>query len=237
MLPKQWKTAKTTLIPKPGKPPDMDNLQPISLTSCVGKVLEHVLLNRWQDYLEREGLYPATVIGFRRHLSTQDAMLQLKYQIIDDGSNAHDNKAILGLGLQSSFDNVKHSAILSQVSVLNMGERSCNYIKCFLTGRIAELRARGLQTQEKELGSIGTPQGWVISPMLFNLVMIGVAEKLAEIEDVGTPSTRTIRRCGKQQQTPSPKNAARGAPSLTALARKKRSDTGTMATHLFLRGS
>ncbi|KAM7311613.1 hypothetical protein ISCGN_008520 [Ixodes scapularis] len=47
-LPKQWKTAKTILIPKPGKPPDMDNLRPISLTSCVGKVLEYVLLNRWR---------------------------------------------------------------------------------------------------------------------------------------------------------------------------------------------
>ncbi|XP_077508619.1 uncharacterized protein LOC144120005 [Amblyomma americanum] len=77
-LPKQWKTAKTILIPKLGKPPDTDNLRPILLTSCVDKVLEHVLLNRWQDYLEPDGLYPATVIGFRQHLSTQDAMLQLK---------------------------------------------------------------------------------------------------------------------------------------------------------------
>ncbi|XP_070390919.1 uncharacterized protein [Dermacentor albipictus] len=67
-LPKLWKAAKTILIPKPGKPPHTDNLRPISLTSCVGKV--HVLLNKWQGYLEREGLYPATLIGFRQHLST-----------------------------------------------------------------------------------------------------------------------------------------------------------------------
>ncbi|XP_037559271.1 LOW QUALITY PROTEIN: uncharacterized protein LOC119436485 [Dermacentor silvarum] len=139
---------------------------------------------RWQDYLEREGLYPATVIGFRQHLSTQDAMLQLKYQIIDDGGSARDNKAILGLDLQSTFDKVKHSMILSQVSKLNMGERSYNYIKDFLLDRTAELRAGDLQTQEKLLRSTGTPQGSVISPMLFNLVIIGVAEKLTDIEDV-----------------------------------------------------
>ncbi|KAG0444479.1 hypothetical protein HPB47_013748 [Ixodes persulcatus] len=144
----------------------------------------HDLNSRWQDYLEREGLYPATAIGFRRHLSTQDAMLQLKSRIIDDSGNARDNKAILGLDLQSAFDRVKHSAILSQVSKLNMGERSYNYIKDFLTDRIAELRAGDLQTQERELGSTGTPQGSVISPTLFNLVMIGVAEKLADIENV-----------------------------------------------------
>lgn len=41
-LPRKWKTARTVLIPKPGKPPHIENLRPISLTSCLGKVLEHV---------------------------------------------------------------------------------------------------------------------------------------------------------------------------------------------------
>lgn len=82
-LPQQWKTARTVLIPKPGKPPSIDNLRPISLTSCVGKILEHVLKNRWQRYLESEGLYPETMLGFRERLSTQDVMLMLRHKIID----------------------------------------------------------------------------------------------------------------------------------------------------------
>ncbi|XP_077548763.1 uncharacterized protein LOC144162149 [Haemaphysalis longicornis] len=138
-------------------------------------------MNRWQDYLEREGLYPATMIGFRQRLSTQDAMLQLKNAIVDDTGISRDNKTILGLDLQSAFDKVKHSAILSQVSKLNMGERSYNYIKDFLTDRTAELRAGDIQLQDKKLGSTGTPQGSVISPLLFNLVMIGVADRLAKV--------------------------------------------------------
>ncbi|XP_077559615.1 uncharacterized protein LOC144174415 [Haemaphysalis longicornis] len=44
-IPKQWKTAKTILSPKPGKSPAIENLRPISLTSCAGKVLEHVLMD------------------------------------------------------------------------------------------------------------------------------------------------------------------------------------------------
>lgn len=69
-LPRSWKDARTVLIPKPGKPPNIDNLRPISLTSCMGKVFEHMLMNRWQAFLEAEGLYPDTILGFRAKLST-----------------------------------------------------------------------------------------------------------------------------------------------------------------------
>lgn len=41
-IPRQWKAARISLIPKPGKPAHIENLRPISLTSCLGKTLEHV---------------------------------------------------------------------------------------------------------------------------------------------------------------------------------------------------
>lgn len=183
-LPRQWKEAKTILIPKPGKPPDIENLRPISLTSCVGKLLEHILMTRWQQYLEEAELYPDSLVGFRSKLGTQDAMLQLKKEIVDYETHTSDNRAILGLDLQSAFDKVRHSAILAQVSHLNMGQRSYNYIRDFLTDRTTHICAGDLQLPEKTLGSEGTPQGAVISPLLFNLVMIEVANRLRSVDGV-----------------------------------------------------
>lgn len=118
---KKWKEVRTVLIPKPGKPPHIENLRPISLTSCVGKVLEHVLLNLWQSYLEEEALHPDTMLGCRAKWSRQDAMLLIKHEVIDQPTRSINNIAVLGLDLQSACDRVHHSAILEQVSRLNMG--------------------------------------------------------------------------------------------------------------------
>ncbi|XP_077542647.1 uncharacterized protein LOC144155191 [Haemaphysalis longicornis] len=109
--------------------------------------------NKWQRYLEDGGLYPNTIIGFRNKLGTQDAMIQLKHDILDDTTGTRDNKAILGLDLQSAFDQVRHSAILAQVAKLNMGRRTYAYIKDFLTNRTTETNAGDLRLPEKLLGS------------------------------------------------------------------------------------
>lgn len=147
-------------------------------------MLEHVLNNRWQRYLEAQGLYPNCMLGFRAQLSTQDAMIQLNQDINDKSERTRDAKAVLGLDLQGALDNVKHSAILAQVSRLNLGKRSYDYIRDFLSDRTVEICAGNLQLPEKQLGSVGTPQGSVISPLLFNLVMIGLARPLEGITQV-----------------------------------------------------
>ncbi|KAG0436780.1 hypothetical protein HPB47_017760 [Ixodes persulcatus] len=102
-LPQQWKSANVILIPKPGKPPQLGNLRLISLTSCIGKLMEHVIQTRLIEYLEKQDLLPYTMIGFRPHLCTQDIMLQIKHDIVD--SRSKDAKMILGLDLTKAFDN------------------------------------------------------------------------------------------------------------------------------------
>lgn len=59
-VPPKWKHSRVILIPKPGKPPSTDNLRPISLTCCLGKVYEHIITNRLiklhgrQQYVSRQ---------------------------------------------------------------------------------------------------------------------------------------------------------------------------------------
>ncbi|XP_077523189.1 uncharacterized protein LOC144134080 [Amblyomma americanum] len=52
LLPKEWKDAEVRFIPMPGKALTIENMRPISITFCVGKVMIHMVLRRLQKHLE-----------------------------------------------------------------------------------------------------------------------------------------------------------------------------------------
>ncbi|KAM7293815.1 hypothetical protein ISCGN_023398 [Ixodes scapularis] len=148
---------------------DCRNLRPISLTSCVGKLLEHMVQNRLSPYIEVNGHFPTAMYGFRPHLSTQDVLLQLKEEIIDRLTSTH-KRCILALDIKGAFD-ISHQAILQGLTSIDCGQRTYDYIKAFLTGRTATIGIGHLRSNTFKTISKGTPQGSVISPLLFNIAM------------------------------------------------------------------
>nr|XP_050023999.1 uncharacterized protein LOC126518199 [Dermacentor andersoni] len=110
-------------------------------------------------------------------------MLQLKHQVLDHIPK-NGFRAILGLDLTKTFDNVAHQAILENLLYLDVGQSIYNYIKDFLNHRTAELRIGELQSDKIPLGGRGTPQESVLSPFLFNLATIRLPEQLNQIPDL-----------------------------------------------------
>ncbi|XP_075540046.1 uncharacterized protein LOC142574946 [Dermacentor variabilis] len=95
-LPTAWKHSEVTMVPKPNKPISIANLRLISLTSCAGKLFEHMVNERLTTHLEENDRYPHTMFGFCQMLSTQDVLFQLKEDILDHLSK-HSKSSILAL--------------------------------------------------------------------------------------------------------------------------------------------
>ena len=75
LLPKEWKTAKITIIPilKKEKPPgDPKSYRPISLTSIIGKLAEIKVNARLYWWLEDTKSLHNTQAGFRKASRTED---------------------------------------------------------------------------------------------------------------------------------------------------------------------
>ncbi|KAG0419271.1 hypothetical protein HPB47_004234 [Ixodes persulcatus] len=166
-IPPAWKMARVVMIPKPGKKSSIDALRPISLTSCAGKLMEHVVLNRLNRFMKNRAPYPHTMVGFRPHLSTQDVIAR--------------HAAVLGLDLTKAFDNIKHNAVLVSLEQLGVGAQTYPYIQDFLTNRTARISIGGATSEEIPMGDRSTPQGSVLSPFVFSTAMLGLPERLEVI--------------------------------------------------------
>nr|XP_050029034.1 uncharacterized protein LOC126525017 [Dermacentor andersoni] len=120
------------------------------------------------------------MFGFRAKLSTQDVLLQIKEEILSEIPRYGEN-IIMALDIKGAFDNVSHEAILTGLDNLNCGRKTHGYVKAFLSGRTATIGLGELRSDKFSTPNKGTPQGSVISPILFNVAMIGLAKQLEEI--------------------------------------------------------
>ncbi|XP_075723985.1 uncharacterized protein LOC142766050 [Rhipicephalus microplus] len=124
------------------------------------------------------------MIGFRPVLYTQDAMKLIKNQIID--RNTTDTRAIIGLDLEKTFDNILHFYALGTISSLGLQKNFFDYTRSFLAGREATLKVGDLVSDSVKLGSKSTLQGLIIFPAVFNLAIIGLSIKLSEVARYST---------------------------------------------------
>ena len=86
-FPSIWKTSSIIPIHKMGKPLDSPaSFRPISLTSCVSKLFERIILSRLLFFLESNSILSPRQAGFRPGRSTLDQILYLS-QSISDGFN------------------------------------------------------------------------------------------------------------------------------------------------------
>ncbi|XP_037558207.1 uncharacterized protein LOC119435411 [Dermacentor silvarum] len=144
--------------------------------------MEHILQTRLTRYLENNNLFLSCIFGFRPGLSTQDVFLQLQNHILD--SPVGDTKAILAVYLTKAFDNVTRAAVLEGLLTLGVRQRMYSYNRDFLSQRAATLTLGDNRLSRVPLGARGTPQGAVLSPMLFNITLLQLPNHLSQVPDI-----------------------------------------------------
>lgn len=105
-VPQAWKIANIVPVLKAGKSPlDLKSYRPISLTSCVGKCMERLILSRLEWFLESSSAYPATMTGFRQSRSSIDNVIDLVAHVEDQKLRGKFTIAVF-LDVRGAFDNI-----------------------------------------------------------------------------------------------------------------------------------
>lgn len=169
-LPRDWTHAIIIPIHKPNKDPTSpESYRPISLTCTICKIMEKMITSRLQWYTEKNHILTTNQTGFRKNKGTMDQILRLQDHILKK-LKCKENVLAIFIDFERAYDMLHVPTLLRKLKEIGIKGNIYKWISNFLTHRTFQVKVgAAFSTIFKQEN--GTPQGSIISPLLF-LIMI-----------------------------------------------------------------
>jgi ribonuclease HI len=179
--PQIWRLAIIVPLLKAGKSPkELKSFRPISLTSCVVKLLERLVAERMYYLVETRGFIHRFQAGFRKGRSCEDQILRV-VQAIENGfaQKKMERSVLVLLDFSSAYDTVWKEKLLVSLHEQGIPLQIVRWLASFLNNRVARVRYGDALSSARTMRQ-GLPQGSVLSPLLFVLYINNLAKLLPE---------------------------------------------------------
>lgn len=168
IIPESWKTQCVIPILKPDKPADDHNsYRPISLASCVGKLMEQMIKLRLDYYVESQNLLPAVQFGFRKGKSASESFVSFIADM-KTCSLARSTAVCAFLDVQGAYDNVDLAQLVKVLAGIGLPGKLIKWIYNLSNDRNLYVKYNNILHGPERVFK-GLMQGASLSPILYNL--------------------------------------------------------------------
>jgi hypothetical protein len=165
-LTRSFRTAVLKLIPKKGDCSDINKWRPISLLSCLYKIISRAINNRLKLVVNR--FTTRAQKGFTSHRYIQEVLINV-IETINYCKKNGVSGAMVSIDQSKAFDTISHKYCKEVYKFFGFGEQFINMMETIGTGRSAIILFEdGSYSREITLGR-SRPQGDGPSPIQYNM--------------------------------------------------------------------
>ena len=173
---------------KKGSRTNCGNYRPVSLTSQIVKLIEHLFQDHLLKLVGRNKTIGCHQHGFQNRCSCISQLLEC----LNDWTNNYDQSTgtdVIYLNFAKAFDTVPHKRLIHKLRAYGIKGKVLNWIQSFLSHRRQKVVLRNGCSNWEDVIS-GVPQGSILGPILFLLYVNNIPSIVASTAKMFADDTK-----------------------------------------------
>lgn len=164
VFPDSWKYSMVTPIEKIAKTNKCEEFRPINTLKTCEKIMEKIVKEQLETYMEQHNLFSKYQSGFRKKFSCETTV----NYVINRWKYADRKKKIMAIFLdfKRAFETIDRELLIRKLYMYGIRESELKWFKSYLTNRKQITKVNGVKSN-KVNNEFGVPQGSILGALLF----------------------------------------------------------------------